>query len=125
MISLHADTRLQCYVRQLRGLRHEEQQLPPDPPEPASAAPGRGGAPGDPWGAGGPLTPGSLARAARLLRTMSSGSEAPRVGSPRGGGAGAECAVTGRQQLAALQRLFSAVMEDVISHMSGCGPACK
>ncbi len=126
---------LQCYVKQLRALRQREQALPESPPEPVSPLPQ------SPlptalglWPANS-LTPRAREQAARVLRTMSDSSETQRLLNSPGSGAlsrtlsptgstggpvGAEPAVGERQRVQALQLVFTAVMEDVISALSGC-----
>ena len=135
---------IQCYVEQLRELRHEEQQLPPHTPESL----GESQHPAfklntEPIGR--TLTSSSLQEAVQaltpvvgnVLRTESgvatgsqlSGMQPTGSSSLHSIGSGMvqmhEHAVTERQQLTALQRLFSAVMEDFISHMSGCDPSLR
>ena len=115
---------MQCYVLQLRQLRHEEQQLPPDLPESPR------GTQNTTLTLRRALVSGSGTEAARVDVMAGAGEESVLAGVQQVGigsgsllGAGSaqmhECAVTMRQRLTALQRLFSAVMEDVISHMSG------
>ncbi len=131
---------LQCYVKQLRALRQREQSLPESPPDPVSPLPPQSPLPTalGLWPANS-LTPRAREQAARVLRTMSDSSENQRaLTSSAGSGAlsrtlsptgsvggpvGAEPAVGERQRMQALQLVFTAVMEDVISALSGCAPA--
>jgi hypothetical protein len=123
----------QCFVKQLRALRQREQQLPEGPPEPAS--PPRQHA--DTSAAGlwpaSSLTPRAREEAARVLRTVSEafqmGRQTLRLAtsealsgalSPASSIGPAEPAVSERQRVRTLQLVFTAVMEDVISTLSGC-----
>ena len=124
----------QCYVKQLRGLRQREQSLPESPPDPVSPL----RQPSAPTVLGlwppNSLTPRAREQAARVLRTVSDSSERQRPTSAGSGalsgtlsptgsiGLSGDPAVSERQRVQALQLVFTAVMEDVISALSGCAP---
>ena len=122
----------QCYVKQLRALRQREQSLPESPPEPVQ--PLRQPSVGLGLWPAGSLTPRAREQAAHVLRTVSDSSESQRLVSAGSGalsrtlsptgsvGPGSEPALSERQRVQALQAVFTAVMEDVISALSGCAP---
>ena len=120
-------------MKQLRALRQREQQLPQELPDPASPL----RQPVDTSAAGlwpaDSLTPHARQEAARKLRTVSQSLHAGQQTlkfalsgtlsgalSPTGSVGPAEPAVSERQRVQALQLVFTAVMEDVISTLSGC-----
>ena len=120
-------------MKQLRALRQQEQSLPESPPDPVSSLrqPSLPTALGL-WPANS-LTPRAREQAARVLRTVSDSSESQRLISAGSGALlsrtlsptgsvsqSAEPAVSERQRVQALQLAFTAVMEDVISALSGC-----
>ena len=125
-------------MKQLRALRQREQQLPEGPPDPVSPVRQRADTSAAELWPASSLTPRAREEAARVLRTVSeafhTGWQTPRLAtsgalsgalSPASSINPAEPAVSERHRVQALQLVFTAVMEDVISALSGCASTSK